>query len=77
MLRRSAHDQPRKGHDGHSDDDDMDDIEAVCSRLILIDQGTKLFDGSLSAVLRKNTGAARSLSSSSRARRRTGAARGL
>ncbi len=26
---------------------DMDDIEAVCSRLILIDQGTKLFDGTL------------------------------
>ncbi len=27
---------------------DMDDIEAVCSRLILIDQGRKLFDGTLS-----------------------------
>ncbi|HJB05384.1 MAG TPA: ATP-binding cassette domain-containing protein [Candidatus Merdibacter merdigallinarum] len=26
---------------------DMDDIEAVCSRLILIDKGTKLFDGTL------------------------------
>ncbi|MEY8312811.1 ATP-binding cassette domain-containing protein [Oscillospiraceae bacterium 42-9] len=26
---------------------DMDDIEAVCDRLILIDQGEKLFDGSL------------------------------
>jgi ABC-2 type transport system ATP-binding protein len=27
---------------------DMDDIEAVCSRLILIDKGKKLFDGTLS-----------------------------
>jgi ABC-2 type transport system ATP-binding protein len=27
---------------------DMDDIEAVCGRLILIDKGRKLFDGSLS-----------------------------
>ncbi len=26
---------------------DMDDIEAVCQRLIMIDQGQKLFDGSL------------------------------
>lgn len=26
---------------------DMDDIEAVCGRLILIDKGRKLFDGSL------------------------------
>ncbi|MFR2345642.1 MAG: ATP-binding cassette domain-containing protein, partial [Acutalibacteraceae bacterium] len=32
---------------------DMDDIEAVCSRLILIDQGTKLFDGSLGGFKEK------------------------
>lgn len=32
---------------------DMDDIEAVCKRLIMIDKGTKLFDGSVDAFRSK------------------------
>ena len=35
---------------------DMDDIESVCNRLIMIDTGKKLYDGSLSAFRETYTG---------------------
>ena len=35
---------------------DMDDIEAICSRLIMIDEGKKIYDGSLSSFKELYTG---------------------
>jgi len=35
---------------------DMDDIEAICSRLIIIDEGKKIYDGSLSSFKELYTG---------------------
>ena len=34
---------------------DMDDIEAVCGRLIMINEGVKLFDGTLEAFPEPST----------------------